>query len=267
MKYLLTTLASAAFFVALGAMLLLTAPRLIEIARNGGLAAALPLVETQNTQLSAVTPPAQPAPLALYGDHRFRFEQAERRWLGRGPQKGQPLRPALILLDASGRDGLALLASWEALAMAQDLVLVAPYAATPIGWSAQADGAAFLTAVLQQASSLYAIDPAQVYVFAQAKGADLALSLAAEPPGDAKAMALIAATKLPPDHGTARPAIRFYRGHQGPLPLPDDLRRIAKEYAQAGYPTELVAVSSAASERLTASPDLAADAWDFLRQN
>ena len=267
MKHLLTNLFSFCLCLSIGGILLLALPSALGLGASAG-APAAPLRQSTDASLAPAQPPAARQPTATYGTHMFGFDGTERTYLAQAPQNApahaprQALRPAVILLAGNAEDALTQLANWQATAQAQDLVLIAPLPRPALAGAAPRDNATYLRAVQAQASRLYDIDPERIYLFAQGAGAQYALELLAQPASPVRAMALLSGQAKPAQAGEARLPLRFYQAvDQSEAPLPQGAI-LAKHYAAAGFPTEVVHVPSALP--LALNPALAADAWRFL---
>lgn len=262
MKFLITTLVSLFLFTALGGALLLSAPRLLRD--------EAPAPRFTETLAPELTPPAGPQEFTTpenYAAHLIDREGGIRRWwsLGRDPGKGPA--PVVLLLHGSGRDGRSMLAMWEEVARRHGLILVAPDALDPAGWSAAVDGPAFLEAVLADAVRLYPADPARVYLAGHSAGANFALSLAADPPGKARALAVHAGAQLPTGAAANPVPVRIYLGDKDPLFPLDDARATGRALAAAGHLTGLVVIPGHDHWFYTAGPAIAADSWAFFREH
>ena len=83
--------------------------------------------------------------------------------------------PLLLLLHGSGRNGQSLMDKWKDIGVKEGIVLVAPDAIKPEGWSTPEDGPDFLHDVVTQVVANYAIDQRRMYVFGHSGGATFAL--------------------------------------------------------------------------------------------
>ncbi|MGO9109253.1 MAG: PDZ domain-containing protein [Thermoguttaceae bacterium] len=116
------------------------------------------------------------------------------------PERYDPAVPhgVVVWLHGSGvPDAAALLAQWQPLCDAADLVLVAPRAGASSGW--QADEANYIEKLVGQVKAGYTVDPTRIVVFGRDAGASLALVSAFRSRELIRAAAVIdAGSMLPP---------------------------------------------------------------------
>lgn len=93
------------------------------------------------------------------------------------PQPHTPL-PVVVLLHGSGNNGQQMTSTWGSLAAREQFIIVAPNALHPEMWDSDADGPAFLHAVVDEIAALHPIDPRRIYLFGHSAGAVYALGLA-----------------------------------------------------------------------------------------
>ncbi|VDC20380.1 alpha/beta hydrolase family esterase [Pseudogemmobacter humi] len=261
MKSLITTLVSLFLFTALGGALLLSAPRLFQDEAPAPL-----FTEILAPSLTPARGPQQFTTPDRYAAHLIDREGGIRRWWGLGPDPGNGPAPVVLLLHGSEHDGRAMLAMWEETARRHGLILVAPDAFDPAGWSAR-DGRAFLEAVLADAARLYPADPNRVYIAGHSAGADFALSLVADPPGRARAVAVHAGARMPSGTAKSPVPVRIYLGDNDHLCPLAEARASARALAAAGHRTELVVIPGHDHWFYSAGPAIAADSWAFFQEH
>jgi poly(3-hydroxybutyrate) depolymerase len=94
------------------------------------------------------------------------------------PEQVRPDAPLLILLHGSGREGRSLVEPWAALAREHGIILAAPDAFVPEGWTMKEDGPDFLYALIEMLRVEYPVDPRRVYLFGHSAGAIHGLAMA-----------------------------------------------------------------------------------------
>lgn len=190
----------------------------------------------------------------------------ERRYYSLGATAGAP-RPALVLLHGAGRDGRSMLDMWQALARQEDLVLIAPDAARPQGWSLWHDGALFAGALLEDVARHHPIDPDQVYLIGHSMGGKFALRLANLGLGPWRAVA-VHAGQIPA--GTVLPARRpipifLDVGETDPTFTPDSVRRSAQRLSAAGHDVKMTVIPDHGHWYYRIAPQIAPRIWSELQ--
>ena len=191
-----------------------------------------------------------------------------RRWWslpgGAGAGAGRPA--ALVLLHGSGRDGRAMLDMWQGLAGDDAPLLIAPDSLDPAGWAWDADGPAFLDAVLAEAQRVHGFDPERVYLFGHSAGGGHALRLANWGDGPWRAVAAHAGASRALDFDPRPDAapLRLYAGTEDVTVPLEAVRASAGALAAAGHRVELVAIPRHDHWYYAIGPHLARDAWGFL---
>lgn len=90
----------------------------------------------------------------------------------------EALAPLIVLLHGSGRDGKSLMDKWAPLAKKEGIILAAPDALNPRGWSMRDDGPDFIHTLVELLRVQHEADPRRMYLFGHSAGAVYGLSLA-----------------------------------------------------------------------------------------
>jgi len=180
-------------------------------------------------------------------------------------------RPAVLLLHGSQRSGVSLVEKWKAIADRYDLILIGPHGMSK-GWSMEADGSAFLNAVLHDANAHHKIDPARLYLFGHSMGANYALYLSVLHSGVFAATALHAGQfSSPAGYALIAQAKRkipvgFFVGTRDfSFPL-DQVWQSAQAFASQGHPTALYVLNGHNHWYYDIAPFVNQQAWEFLSQ-
>lgn len=184
-------------------------------------------------------------------------------------RSGDQPRPAILLLHGSQRSGVSLVEKWKAIADRYNVILIGPHGLNK-GWSMEADGPAFLNAVLQDANAHHKIDRARLYLFGHSLGANYALYLSVLYSGVFAATALHAGQfSAPADYALIAQAQRkipvgIFVGTQDPLFPLDQVRQSAQAFASQGHVTALFVLTGHNHWYYDIAPFVNQQAWDFL---
>ncbi len=203
----------------------------------------------------------EPYQFSMYG------QAAPRLWHGLGAKIGVP-RPTLILLHGSQRTGASMVDMWSDTARRHNLILIAPNSAAPEGWNHQADGAAFLDALLKEASKTYPIDMENIYIMGHSAGGIFAQQLANRQTGPWKAVVTHGAAMNTDDIRPAQtpvPIFAFIGDQDHLFPLPNTTE-VSQALSQAGHDVTLVQISNHDHWYYKIAPQIAADMWAYLKE-
>jgi predicted esterase len=140
-------------------------------------AAELTIVERPDHTIAASTSVQYAPPDAAFQKHIFTFEGQQRQfWLRPKQVQSSTMRPVVILLHGTGRDGRAMLDMWRDIDSASAF-LIAPDALDTAIWQHNTDGEAYLTAVLAEAKVIESFDSENVSLYGHSAGATMALDI------------------------------------------------------------------------------------------
>jgi poly(3-hydroxybutyrate) depolymerase len=164
-----------------------------------------------------------------------------RSWYSYAPADApQKPRPAVMLLHGDARDGRSMLDMWKPVADQHGLILIAPNAASTLGWSRQASGVAFQAQVLAAAQSLYNIDSTQVFLSGHSKGAELASLLVNDKAAFWRAIAVHGGYAQDHTYQSQHGApFHAYLGEYDHLYSLKEQRAALRDLQQAGHDTKL----------------------------
>lgn len=149
-------------------------------------------------------------------------------------------RPAVMLLHGDQRDGRSMLDMWKPVADQHNLILIAPNAASTLGWSHKASGAAFHKQLLSAAQAIYNIDPAQIYLSGHSKGAELASVLVNDASAFWRAVAVHGGySQAHPYQSQHGAPFHAYLGEYDHLYSLKEQRAVLRDLQQAGHDTQL----------------------------
>jgi poly(3-hydroxybutyrate) depolymerase len=180
-------------------------------------------------------------------------------------------RPAILLLHGSQRSGVSLVEKWKAIADRDDVILIGPHGMNK-GWSTEADGSAFLNAVLHDANAHHKIDPARLYLFGHSLGANYALYLSALHSGVFAATAVHAGQfSSPAGYALVAQAKRkipvgFFVGTRDSFFPLDQVRQSAQAFAAQGHAASLYVLTGHNHWYYDIAPFVNQQAWEFLSQ-
>ncbi len=180
--------------------------------------------------------------------------------------------PVVLLLHGSGNNGQQMTRAWSDLASRERFIIVAPNSLNPAIWDSDADGPAFLHAVVAQAAARHPIDPRRIYLFGHSGGAVYALGIALI---DAEYFVAVGghAGALTPENAALFPYARrkmpvaLWVGDQDDRVPVDRVNATRDAFAAHGFSVRLTVVPSAghAYDGFVADK-VSRAAWDFFRQ-
>ena len=109
--------------------------------------------------------------------HKITIDGRPRTYLALPVAPGGEPAPLLLLLHGSGRDGASIFDPWQSLAKKERIVLVAPDAFNPAGWSFAADGPDFVRQIIDEVTAAGGIDKRRMYIFGHSAGGHHAIDL------------------------------------------------------------------------------------------
>ncbi len=175
-------------------------------------------------------------------------------------------RPVLILLHDSAQSGLSMIEMWRETAERHGLILLAPNA-LETGWPVAAPAPGFLARLLEEADKTYPINRAQVFLFGHSNGAIYGQHIL-NWEGAPWKTAVWHGGYVHPENvavsGNAR-AYRLYIGDKDRVFSVDAARDIGIKLAALGTENELVIIPGHNHWFYDIGPQIAEDAWIWLR--
>jgi poly(3-hydroxybutyrate) depolymerase len=179
--------------------------------------------------------------------------------------------PLIVLLHGSGRDGKSLTDKWAPLAKKERIILAAPDALNPRGWSMQDDGPGFLRTLVELLRVQHDVDPRRVYLFGHSAGAVYGLSMAVLESEYFAAVAVHA--------GALNPSIEPFI-ERAPRKIPigiwigtnDDrfplsaVRASRDTLTNGGFPVQFTEMPGHTHWYYDRAPDINRKVWEFLRE-
>ena len=187
------------------------------------------------------------------------------------PSAAQGPLPVVVLLHGSGNNGQQMTSIWGSLAAREQFIIVAPNALNPQTWDSDADGPAFLHAVVGEIGGLHPIDARRIYLFGHSGGAVYALGLALV---DSEYFAAVAghAGAMSPDNaglfGYARRKvpIALWVGDQDDRVPVEAVKATRDSFASHGFDVRVTVVPFAGHTWDGPTADkVARSAWEFFR--
>lgn len=182
-------------------------------------------------------------PEGRFARHVFEHGGDGRAWHALVAEAEGP-RPVVVLLHGSNRTGAAMIDMWQAAARTEGVHLIAPDSGDTRVWSDRNDGADFIRAALNDATSYMEIDPTRVFLFGHSAGATYGLTLANGSDLPIRAVAAHGGVMRDSIAVPASPMpVRLYLGDGDHTTTLDDARLAGERLAERGHPTELVVLT------------------------
>ena len=200
----------------------------------------------------------------------FKFEGKTREAYFFVPSQQGSL-PLIVLLHGSGRNGRVMIDEWSSLAAKEGIVLAAPDALHDEEWNQKWDSPPFLHEVVNQVSTLHAIDHSRIYLFGSSAGAQFALIMALV---DANYYAAVAihAGYLPPSINPTlslprrHMPIAIWTGDMDPYFPVEDVRQTKRLLDSSGFNVKLSVIALHDHNYYAVSSTVNPSAWEFFKQ-
>lgn len=194
-------------------------------------------------------------------------QNTERTWHGYYAGNSETPRPTILLLHGTGRSGLAMIDMWLEIAKKEDLILIAPDAASARGWNYGDDGPKFLNAIL--AASQYPIDQNNIFVFGHSAGAAYSHMLANRTDGPWRAMSAHAGYLRQEDltKRTGTLPIQFLLGEEDNNFDTQTGIISAQAFAELGHETHFISIAEHTHWYYAEANKLNAIAWAYFQKH